>query len=79
MPNTGTATVSATTGPGRTITSQVISNIQAFYVNINKRMIYFYLVNDDQTGPMREFALTATVTFTATISGGAWTIAVAAT
>lgn len=76
---TGSATVSATFGPGRVATSQLIQNIQAFFVNINKRVIYFYLVNDDQTGPMREFALTDTVTFTATIANGAWTITVAAT
>lgn len=76
---TGSATVTATTGPGRAVTAQVISNIKAFFVNIEKRMIFFYLINDDPTGPAREFALTDTVTFTATIATGSWTITVAAT
>jgi hypothetical protein len=76
---TGAATVSATYGPGRVATTQLITNIQAFFVNINKRMIFFYLINDDPTGPAREFALTDTVTFTATIANGSWTITVAAT
>lgn len=78
MPDTGTATVTATTGPGRTVTSKVIQNIQSFFVNINKRMIYFYVQGDDPSSPAREFALTATVTFTATIANGLWTITVAA-
>ena len=33
---TGNATVSATYGPGRVATTQLITNIQAFFVNINK-------------------------------------------
>lgn len=78
MANIGTATVTATTGPGRTITSKVISNVKAFFVDIEKRMLYFYLNNSDPTGPMLEYALTGTVTFTATISSGAWTITVSA-
>lgn len=79
MANVGTATVSATTGAGVAITSKVITNIQAFYVDIAKQMLFFYQINDDPTGPMQQYALTSTVTFTATISSGAWTITVAAT
>lgn len=77
MPS-GTATVTATTGPGRAVTAKVITDVQSFYVNIQKQMLYFYTQNDDQTGPMQQFALTNTVTFTATISGGNWTITVVA-
>lgn len=75
----GVATVSATYGPGRVATTQLIQNIKAFFVNMEKKMIYFYMINDDPTGPMREFALTDTVTFTAVLAAGVWTITVAAT
>ena len=74
MPNIGSATVTATTGPGLTVTSKVITGIKSFYVDIEKQMIFFYQQNDDPTGPMQQYALTNTVTFTATISSGAWTI-----
>lgn len=70
----GTATVTATTGPGRTATSHVLTGIQTFVVDIAKNMIFFHLTNDDPSSPMRQYALTNTVTFTATISGGNWTI-----
>lgn len=70
----GSATVTATTGPGRTVTSQVIAGVKSFYVDIEKQMIFFHRDNDDPTSPMRQFALGNTVTFTATISGGNWTI-----
>lgn len=73
---TGTATVTATTGPGRAVTAQVIQNIQSFTVSIQKAMLYFNLIDDDPTTPAREFALGPTMTFVATVSGGAWTITV---
>lgn len=73
MPS-GTATVTATTGPGRSVSAQVITGVKAFFVDIEKQMIFFHRDNDDPTSPMRQFALTNTVTFTATISGGNWTI-----
>jgi len=74
MAFSGSATVTATTGPGRTVTSKVITGIKSFYVDIEKQMIFFYQQNDDPTGPMQQYALTSTVTFTATISSGLWTI-----
>ena len=74
MAFTGSATVTATTGPGKTITSKVITGIKSFYVDIEKQMIFFYQQNDDPTGPMQQYALTSTVTFTATIASGLWTI-----
>jgi hypothetical protein len=76
MANIGTATVTATTGPGLTATAQVLTGIKAFFVDIEKQMLFFYKDNDDQTGPMRQFALGNTMTLTATISAGAWTITV---
>jgi hypothetical protein len=72
----GSATVTATYGPGKTATAQVISGIQTFTVNLAKNMIYFYLVDDDPTTPMREFALGNTMTFVATVSAGVWTITI---
>lgn len=76
MANVGTATVTATTGPGRSVTAQVIQGVKAFFVDIEKQMLFFKLINDDPTGPSREYALGSTMTFVATISGGAWTITV---
>ena len=74
MAFTGTATVTATTGPGRSVTSKVITLVKAFYVDIEKQMIFFYQQNDDPTGPMQQFALGSTMTLTTTISSGLWTI-----
>lgn len=78
MARTGSATVTATTGPGNVITSKVITGIRAFRVEIEDQMLFFYQQNDDPTGPMQQYALTDTVTFTATISNGEWTIVVSA-
>lgn len=75
----GNATVSAYTGPGRTIESKIINNIRAFFVNMEKNMLYFYMVNDDPTGPMREFEIKDTMTMTTVIANGVWTITVDAT
>ncbi len=74
----GTATVTASTGAGVAVTSKVITNIKAFFVDIEKQMLYFYQQNDDPTGPMQQYALTSTVTFTVTISSGNYTITVSA-
>lgn len=74
MPRTGTATVTATTGPGLTVTSKVITGVLSYYVDIAKQMIFFYQQNDDPTGPMQQYALSDTVTMTTTISSGLWTI-----
>ena len=74
----GSATVTATTGAGVAVTSKVITNIRAFFVDIEKQMIYFYQQNDDPTGPMQQYALTNTVTFTVTVSGGNYTLVVSA-
>jgi len=75
----GAATITATTGAGRAITSKVITGIKAFFVDIEKQMIFFYQINDDPTGPMQQFALTSTVTFTVTVSSGNYTLTISAT
>lgn len=72
----GNATVTATTGPGRAVTAQVLNNVQSFYVDMVKNMLFFQMQDDDPSTPSREFALSNTMTFTATISGGVWTITV---
>lgn len=68
----GTATVTATTGPGETVTAGVFRNIKSFTVDIAKQMLF---MTNDATQVL-EFALGDTMTFTATISAGAWTITV---
>jgi hypothetical protein len=75
----GTATITATTGAGRAITAKVITGIRAFFVDIEKQLIFFYQQNDDPTGPMQQFALTSTVTFTVTVSAGNYTLTISAT
>lgn len=77
MPS-GTATVTATTGPGKTVTSKVISNIQRFSVDIANKMLYVNVTNSDPNGPVQEFALTNTVTFTVTVSAGNYTLTISA-
>ena len=72
-------TVTATTGPGRDVTAKVFQGIKAFFVDVEKQMLFLYPQNDDVTGPILQFALTSTVTFTATISNGNWTVVVSAT
>jgi len=71
-----TCTITAPLGPGRSVTSKVFSNIKAFYVDVQRQMLYLYPQNDDVTGPVIEFALSNTVTFTATITAGAWAVTV---
>lgn len=75
----GTATVTATTGAGRTVTAKVYTGIKAFFVDIEKQMLFLYQQNDDPTGPMQQFALTSTVTFTVTVSSGNYTLTISAT
>jgi hypothetical protein len=78
MANVAQVTVTATTGPGNSVTSKVHTGIKSFAVDVANRMLYLYPDNPDLTGPMIQYALTGTVTFTATISSGAWTVAVSA-
>lgn len=75
----GTATVTATTGPGRAVTAKVYTGVKGFFVDIEKQMLFLYQQNDDPTGPMQQFALTSTVTFTVTVSSGNYTITISAT
>lgn len=74
----GIATVTAKHGPGVQATAKVLTGVKAFFVNMEKNMIYFYLQNDDPTGPMREFALADTMTMTTVIAAGLWTITLSA-
>lgn len=77
MPS-GVATVTATTGPAKTVTAKVISGIKRFAVDIDKQMLYVNVTNSDPTGPNMEFALTNTVTFTVTVSAGNYTLTISA-
>lgn len=75
MPS-GTATVTASTGPARAVTAKVISGVLSFRVDIDKQMLYFNTNNSDPNGPQQEFSLSNTLTFVATVSSGLWTITV---
>lgn len=75
MPS-GSATVTAETGAGLEVTSKVITDIKSFLVDIDRQMLFFYLQSSDPTSPALEFSLEGVTTFTATISGGNWTIVV---
>ena len=79
MPNTsstGTITITATTGPGGTVTSKVITGVLTYRVDIANRMLYVNTQNCDPNGPALEFALGSTMTMTSTISSGNWTVVV---
>lgn len=75
---TGNVTITATTGPGRAVTAQQLIGVQTFVFNMAKNMIYFNLLSDDPTTPAREYALTNSTTFVATLSAGVWTITIVA-
>lgn len=72
----GTATITAPLGPGRSVTAAVYRNLKSFYVDIEKQMLFLYFQNDDVTGPMMQFALSDTVTWTVTCTAGIYSVTV---
>lgn len=72
----GVATVTADYGPGLTATTKVIANVQGFYVDLARSVICFHTQNSDPTSPQLEFDLDGVATFTVSISGVTYTIAV---
>lgn len=74
MPS-GTATVTAKTGPAVQNTAIVLSSITSFSVDIKRQVLQFYQGNE-LTGPAKEYDLTGVTTFTVSISGGNFTITV---
>ena len=74
MPS-GTATVTAKTGPAVQATAVVLSGITSYSVDIRRSVLMFYQ-GDELTGRAREYDLTGVTTFTTVISGGNFTITV---
>lgn len=72
---TGTATITADSGPAVQNTSLVLSGITSFSVDIGRNMLMMYQGNE-LTGPAKEFDLSTVTTFTVSISGGNYTITI---
>lgn len=64
---TGSATVTAKTGPAVQATATVLSGVTSFTVDIKRQVIQFYQGNE-LTGPAKEFDLTGVTTLTDTIA-----------
>lgn len=70
---TGTATVTAQTGPGNTVSSKVISDVKGLRYDLEHNMFYV-----DAGSPLvtSEFSLNAIATITHTIASGVHTITI---
>lgn len=77
MPS-GSATVTAKTGPNEQNTAQVFSGVTAFTVDIARQVLQLWLGSQPTNAPAKEFDMSTVTTFTATLTGagGNWTITV---
>lgn len=71
--STSGATVTGKTGPARTVTSQVLSNVTEIDLQIARNVVFI-----TSNGKIFEFDLAATTTFTISISGanGVYTVTI---
>jgi hypothetical protein len=72
---TGSATVTAKTGPAVQATATVLAGVTSFTIDIRRQVIQFYQ-GDELTGRAREFDLTGVTTITDTISSTNHTLVV---
>jgi len=64
---TGSATVTAKTGPAKQVTATVLAGVTSFTIDIKRQVIQIYQGNE-LTGPAKEFDLTGVTTLTDTIT-----------
>lgn len=64
---TGSATVTAKTGPAKQATAIVLAGVTSFTIDIKRQVIQIYQGNE-LTGPAKEFDLTGVTTITDTIA-----------
>jgi len=64
---TGTATVTAKTGPAKQRTASVVSGLTSITIDIKRQVVQLYQGNE-LTGPTQELDLTGVTTITDTIT-----------
>lgn len=64
---TMSATITAITGPAKTVTATVLSGITSISIDVKRQVIQIYQGNE-LTGPCKEFDLTGVTTITDTIT-----------
>ena len=70
---TGTATVTAKTGPGVSVTSKVFNDVTGFDVQLERDVIF---ITHGSPSIIEQFSLTGVTTFTVSISGTVYTITI---
>lgn len=70
------ATVTAKTGPNQTVTAGVFNGCTGMLVLPDRKILQLFTGGDTNSPPAKEFDLTGVTTFTVTISGSTYTVAV---
>ena len=70
------ATVTAQTGPARSVTAGVFNGITGMLVLPDRKVLQLFTGGDTNSPPMKEFDLSAATTFTVVISGTTYTVTV---
>ena len=70
------ATVTAKTGPDRTVTAAVFNGITGMLVLPDRKVLQLFTGGDTNSPPAKEFDLTGVTTFTVVISGSTYTVTV---
>ena len=70
------ATVTAKTGPDRTVTAGVFSGATGMLVLPDRKVLQLFIGGDTNSPPAKEFDLAAATTFTVTISGNNYNVVV---
>lgn len=70
---TGTVTITARTGPGLLATSKVITDVANLNLDLARGVVSITVAGEPQfSGPVQEYAITATTAVATTISGTVW-------
>jgi hypothetical protein len=70
------ATVTAKTGPDRTVTAGVFNGITGMLVLPDRKVLQLFTGGDTNSPPAKEFDLTAVANFNVVIAGNTWTVTV---
>lgn len=70
------ATVTAKTGPDRTVTAMPILGCTGMLVLPDRKVLQLFIGGDTNSPPAKEFDLQAVTTLTCTISGSTYTVVV---
>lgn len=70
------ATITAKTGPDRTVTAGSFTGCTGFLVLPDRKVLQLFQGGDTNSPPMKEFDLQAATTLTCVISGSTYTLTV---